>query len=407
MRKLLPFILFGPLSTLLLVASATWARSISYPVAELGNCASKSVCKTYCDEVAHRAACIGFAQRNQLTYKRRVVRRITPTPVPESQRSSVPGLVLTPLVSLIPTPLRSPTPSATESFAGQAPTPASASEEEKLLRELGITFPIAELGGCDSPRACEAYCNQPAHRSACYDFAKRTGLIEHLDKEERAGPGGCTNEQECVEYCMQPENREECQKFGPPPEGMEVPSGPGRCRSEKECDAYCKQHGQECCEWGKQHGYYDGECREGPHGQGPMEGPGGCKSERECKAYCSDHGYECCVWGKENGFHNDECYEGGPQVGPGGCSTPQECDIYCREHPDECQGPGLDSDGPRTGPGGCTSEEECSAYCQEHPDECGIEIHEDKSGPGGCQTTEECEAYCREHLDECRRFDSR
>ncbi len=40
--------------------------NISYPVAELGSCADKTACKTYCDKPANIDACLSFAEKNNL-----------------------------------------------------------------------------------------------------------------------------------------------------------------------------------------------------------------------------------------------------------------------------------------------------------------------------------------------------
>jgi len=39
---------------------------ISYPVAELGNCADQAACKTYCDKTENIDACLNFAEKNNL-----------------------------------------------------------------------------------------------------------------------------------------------------------------------------------------------------------------------------------------------------------------------------------------------------------------------------------------------------
>ena len=48
------------------------ALEISYPVAEVGNCADKAACKTYCDEPANIDACLSFAEKNNLMSKEEI-----------------------------------------------------------------------------------------------------------------------------------------------------------------------------------------------------------------------------------------------------------------------------------------------------------------------------------------------
>src|SRR3989344_2993157 len=75
-----------------------------------------------------------------------------------------------------------------------------------LAQENTITFPVAELGGCESKEACHAYCENPANHEACISFAEAHGL---MSEEEIAiarkigtqtGPGGCVGLQ-CKAYC--------------------------------------------------------------------------------------------------------------------------------------------------------------------------------------------------------------
>ena len=47
-------------------------HTVTFPVAELGNCASKSECKLYCDDASHREACYTFAQSHGLMNKDQV-----------------------------------------------------------------------------------------------------------------------------------------------------------------------------------------------------------------------------------------------------------------------------------------------------------------------------------------------
>ena len=82
-----------------------------------------------------------------------------------------------------------------------------------------ITYPIGELGGCDSQSACREYCNELANQDACSAFAAAHGLIKessedvrHLDSEKK-GPGGCDSETACKAYCDDPAHTEECISF--------------------------------------------------------------------------------------------------------------------------------------------------------------------------------------------------
>jgi len=40
-----------------------------------------------------------------------------------------------------------------------------------------ISFPIAELGGCNSKAECKAYCDDSTHAEACLSFAESRGMM--------------------------------------------------------------------------------------------------------------------------------------------------------------------------------------------------------------------------------------
>src|SRR3989344_7235130 len=61
------FYLFAVLSIFLgfsAFASAASIFDITYPIDELGGCASQQECKTYCDDLANKDSCLAFAEKN-------------------------------------------------------------------------------------------------------------------------------------------------------------------------------------------------------------------------------------------------------------------------------------------------------------------------------------------------------
>ena len=81
-----------------------------------------------------------------------------------------------------------------------------------------ITFPIADLGNCESKTACKAYCNAPEHVNACVLFGETHGLMTHENTlrvrkiKDLIGPGGCKGGA-CKEYCSVDEHRDACLQF--------------------------------------------------------------------------------------------------------------------------------------------------------------------------------------------------
>lgn len=371
------------------------ATTITYPISELGNCDSKDACKRYCDHAGNIAACVNFGRAHGIY-------------------------------------------TSSEASGDRAPGGQPGGDL------MGLTFPISELGNCESVQTCKAYCDQPANRQACFDFAYKYGLQKGKKAAEKlsglkfpiAELGNCGNMSECETYCSQSDHFQACNEYAKS-HGFEAPKnigGPGGCRSAEECNAYCSNpdHRQECDEaWQK----YCAPHPDWPECQkGPGHGPGGCSSDEECERYCREHPDDQeCRRGREEWCqqHPDECKE---HTGPGGCMSEEECRLYCEQHPDdaECrrghkewcqQHPDECREDGEQGP--CSGEEECRRYCQENPDsdycrqkseeycqqrpdECRDRDHEEEKpggGPGGCQSEEECDRYCQEHPDDedCRR----
>ncbi len=243
--------------------------SISFPISELGNCASKDECRTYCDDPGNREQCLNFAVEH--------------------------GLM-------------------------------SASDAERAREFVNETGP----GGCRGEE-CKDYCEDPAHRDECLDFAVSKGFIssdeaQRIKKFPTSGPGGCRGE-ECRDYCDNPDNAEECLSFATdhdliPAEGAERArrmlkamreGGPGGCRSGNECREYCENPANEeqCLAFAEQKGLIPPEdlerAKKGREILQKIEtegGPGGCKGEEACKLYCADptHTEECVNFAVSHGF---------------------------------------------------------------------------------------------------------
>lgn len=193
------------LATVLMAGTALYASAqestITFPVAELGNCADKNECHAYCDDLSHVTQCVEFAESHGLMTK----------------------------------------------------------DEVKTGREfakLGGKGP----GGCTSKEDCESYCEDPSHMRQCINFAKQAGLMEVQELEEAekvatyieqggAMPGGCRGERECRAYCERGEHMDECAEFAIKLGFMSEKEaeifrktggkGPGGCRG-KECEAFCQ-----------------------------------------------------------------------------------------------------------------------------------------------------------------------
>lgn len=343
------------------LAYASSPDDITYPIEELGNCASKEDCRQYCSLEQNWVACREFAKKHNLAH--------------------------------------------------------TEAHEVAVHKGVSLQFPITELGNCASEEECRAYCEQPENIEVCIDFAEKNGFMSKEDAERAKrmaiqfksegfnGPGGCNSPQSCESYCK--ENHEACidwavdnghmtkeeadraKKFGPNFEG------PGGCKGREACEAYCEQNMEACLQWAEENGMMNEKEAQAAKKFITEGGPGGCKTFKECRQFCEnpDNVPACMDWAVENGFMSAEEAERAKkamlamQNGPGGCSGPRECEAYCR-NPDNmqaCVDWACDN--------GFMNEQQCEVAKQY--------TQRAFEGPGGCKTPEACEAYCRENFQTC------
>lgn len=307
---------------------------------------------------------------------------------------------------------------------------------DEIAKKYNVSFPIAELGNCESYAACRTYCEDPVNGETCVSFAKKKGFYKEEEqdsrKEELINKAktelGCDSYESCQSLCQKSENFDKCNSFAKKyslsgghvnnPEERKVLEKAKEilgCDSPSSCMSFCEkeENRTKCSEFAKQTGLRGGEQR---------VGPGGCTSEETCKAFCSDpNNYSIC-----SGFSKGV---GGQFSGPGGCNSEESCRSYCREHPREC---GYNDEDGRLNsppPGNYNNQEMCNRtpscrwdnnsckcgiydnpeeakrraeeharFCRENPKKCGID------GQGGFENREEkerFEKFCRENPDKC------
>lgn len=393
-------------------AGAASIFDITFPIPELGNCADKTACKAYCDELSHADACAAFGKQHGIG-------------------------------------------------------DARSTQQASALPNIGP-------GGCKSTTECKVYCDDSDHLDECIQFAESNGLLNKKEVQQARkaitkGPGGCANIKECKQYCSSEDNQLECVEYAHRQgqisdsdfkaiKDVKEQGGPGGCRGNEECHSYCQDesHIDECLSFSQDHGFISKDdavtIRKAGFGGA---GPGGCKGKDACRAYCEapDHQSECLDFAEQKGFMSKEeaarARKFVGKTGPGGCRGDQ-CRTYC-ENPANAEAclehaeregflPKEEIERGRKflkvtqesgGPGGCRGQNECRTYCQDedHEQECfdfgkkqgllrpeeekqfkaGMDIRkkvEQSGGPGGCKGDDECQAYCTDpsHTEECIAF---
>ncbi len=244
-----------------------------------------------------------------------------------------------------------------------------------------ITYPIAELGGCEDRLACKAYCEDEDNRSACEEFASNYGISSapKIDKSEKM-------------------------------KQVKEDGGPGQCAAGAEdpqasCKAYCDsiEHIDECVAYGKSHGLLTGEqLVEAEKVSSALKRgaklPEGCTNQSSCKETCEnpstiEQAKSCFAFGKEAGLLPDDFNEEraekvfkaiqdgtAPFKSPKDfrkCENPESDEIMqkCMDFAvrsgmmDEKQAEIVKKTGGK-GPGGCRGEKQCNAYCEKNQEEC-------------------------------------
>lgn len=173
--------------------------SLTYPIASLGNCSSKTECRTYCNDPVHREACTQFAVKAGI---------ISPTPV---------------------------------------------------LMDEGLTQLMKALG-CTSKESCKAFCSESSHYNSCNTIAKKynvkggyivdkTAIASKLMTAlNNTGAKVCSSYDTCKAFCDKPENHGKCTEAAKEvglKGGTEL-KGPGGCTSVDSCKKYCELHPSEC-----------------------------------------------------------------------------------------------------------------------------------------------------------------
>jgi len=249
------------------VSDAQWAQqhNITFPIAELGNCATKKECSNYCSQVQNRVACQSFASSHGLS---------KPQPVSIDKQK----------------------------FAEDA--------KDKL--------------GCDYPDGCRQFCEQLENHQACMDFAKSEGLASSTKTEVQPtiAPSifdaakselGCDSADSCKALCSQQENQDKCMAFAKSHNLISTkkpettPSVQPKiqlngtkslpCNSVSTCTVYCNENPDKCPPDVKNY------LLQKTSGQTPtssssdlikkIENTTGCTNSQECYQYCLDHPGVC------------------------------------------------------------------------------------------------------------------
>ena len=404
--------------------------NVQYPVSQLGNCKSETDCRSYCDKPGNTAACLDFAEQNDLMSKEEIemakkfVAAGNKGPGGCTGKDSCETYCNN--ISNIEECI---------SFAEENDLiPPDELQEAKKVRDAirrGVKPPA-----CGSKKSCDSYCEDPSHMEECITFASEAGLMDDQEKGDAqkmlqalkrgVKPPPCRGKQACDEYCQQPDNMEVCMNFaleaGFMPEAERenvqkmlsaIKKGikPPNCRGKDECDSYCQsdEHFEECTEFAAAAGFMsekDAEMARKTKGKGP----GGCKGKEECESFCNnkDNQETCFKFAEENGMIPEEdlknMKEGMGKMREGFNNAPEAVKDCLKSALGEKTLNQIQSGELMPGPQVGDQMKNCFDKMPRPSGEMreGGGEREFRQGPGGCSTPEECQSYCSQNPEACQ-----
>lgn len=191
-----------PLITLILMISSmltiknTYAETtITYPISELNNCASKTTCRDYCDKQENQQVCIKFAKTKGI---------YNPT-----------------------------------------------LETSKITKAL----PLAQQElQCTALEDCKKQCELPQNFSKCSEFAKKAnisgGIIKNPDQKTMLAKAedtlGCTTLEACKTICDKQENKVKCTEFAKKIEAYTGPAASSAFENANDNARFCREFPEKC-----------------------------------------------------------------------------------------------------------------------------------------------------------------
>lgn len=261
--------------------SAANPFDFKFPIAELGNCGSLEACREYCDSPKNAKACLSFAEKRGLVTKEQASKSLKF--VEQLQKGDAPVKGCS---SEDECREMCKQPEHREACYQWAKRHGYAKDREEAVERIRSKVEVKHEkefdkqklvqliesdggpGNCGSYDACRDFCEKSDNQKACFEYARKHGLIsgDEAKKMERIinkpGPGGCRGET-CRQYCEMEENHDECLEFAVENGFIEKDeadrvkkfkeaAGPGGCRGE-ECRSYCEDpsHHEECFRFAK------------------------------------------------------------------------------------------------------------------------------------------------------------
>lgn len=215
---------------------------VSFPVSELGGCKDYYECRTYCEDPINYDVCISYAKgkgfyKGETTGDEKLIAKARN------------GLGCSSLAGCREFCNKTENFDKCHKFAQSSGVEGGYKEDPT---SKALLTQAKDFLSCNSYDSCKSFCDNPANRDRCAEFARKIGINGGY---EYKGPGGCSTPESCKSFCFNPTNVEICKQFSSGYGGKFV--GPGGCTDESSCKTYCERNPQACTASSAERDYFD------------------------------------------------------------------------------------------------------------------------------------------------------
>lgn len=278
-------------------------HGITFPIPELGNCATAQACMIYCSQPQNYQVCTAFGEKK--------------------------GLVKT---------------------SSQPKNTISSTVMERILVDAK-----AQLN-CDSKASCQTLCDIPSNQQRCQQFAQSEGLVTQPTSSQISASQatilqaaqqdlGCSSISSCTQYCNNSSHYQQCQTFAAqhnltPPSQMQqqsqqqsLPEGvvvTPPCNTPTSCAKWCTNNPEQCSTM--QQNSLQQQYPTGYQYQAISPYPSVSWNQQYYPQDISNNS-------TTNSSFQPSSQQGNSSYAPyQGCSTQQQCYQYCQANPTQCPG---------------------------------------------------------------------
>lgn len=166
------------------IGEALTQLGFTFPIPELGSCASRTECKEYCQDPTNMIACQSFSQN---------IRQIVNQRLLEKAQAELGCTTKEDCRTLC-------------SEEQNKSLCASFSRKWKIKTRVKTTVlnQARTALGCQTLAECKTMCEDPVNKVSCQNFAKQSGLKVRMSLKEKLG---CTTDDDCRKLCAADPNQ--------------------------------------------------------------------------------------------------------------------------------------------------------------------------------------------------------